>query len=85
MGFKKWRKKRNANKKEYSQYQVLVDMLWERLDKCLEMLQRNRLIIVDTCCDNQRKQKNVSEKGLERSLLDRVEGISIINLTDAAV
>jgi len=49
------------------------------------MLQRNRLIIVDTCCDNQRKQKNVSEKGLERSLLDRVEGISIINLTDAAV
>jgi len=41
--------------------------------------------MVDTYCDNQWKQKNVSEKGLERSFLNRVDGMGITNLTDAAV
>jgi hypothetical protein len=60
-------------------------MLAERLDTCVEILYRNRLVIVDTYCDNQWKQKNVSEKELERSFLDRVDVIDITNLTDAAV
>jgi hypothetical protein len=48
-------------------------------------MKRNRLVIVDAYCDNQWKQKNVYEKGLERSFLDRVDGIGIINPTDPAV
>ena len=48
-------------------------------------MKRNRSVTADTYCNNQWKQKNVSEKGLERSFLDRVEGTGIINPTDAAL